>query len=95
MVEERITRVEGEAGPSTHTTVIHDGEPRRSGGGSTMLLAIVLIIAVIAGIYFFSRATGSEAAKDNAIAGAAESVGDAAKSVGNAAEGAADKLTDQ
>lgn len=93
MVEERITRVEGEAAPSTHTTIIHDGEPRRS-GGSTALLAIALVIAAIAGIYFFSQSTGSEAAKDNAIADAAQSVGNAAESVGEAAEGAVKKVGD-
>jgi len=94
MVEERITTIEGQPGTSTHTTVIHDGEPARRGSGATILLAIVLIVAVIAGIYLFSRSTASESAKDNAIAGAAQSVGNAAEQVGAAAESAADKVTD-
>lgn len=93
MVEERITTVEGTAAPTTtHTTVIHDGEPARGSGG-TMLMALVLLIAVVAGIYLYSQSTRSESAKDNAIAGAASSVGDAAKKVGTAAEDAADKVT--
>lgn len=93
MVEERITTVEGTETPTTtHTTVIHDAAPARGSGG-TMLMALVLLIAVIVGIYLYSQSTASESAKDNAIAGAASSVGDAAKKVGTAAEDAADKVT--
>jgi len=53
----------------------------------------VLLIAVVGSLYFFNRASSSEAAKDNAIAGAASSVEDAAQKVGNAAQDAADKVT--
>lgn len=93
MAEERITEVETPTG-DTHTThtIVTDGEPR-SGGGSGWLIAIVLIIAVIAGIWFFSGMSNSESAKDNAIANAAENVGDAAQQVGNAAQDAADNVT--
>jgi hypothetical protein len=92
MTEERITRVEGEDGTdtTTHTTVIHDDRPRSSGAG--WVIAIVLVIAVIAGIYLFSQTSGSEIARDNAIAGAAEEVGDAASQVGDAAQQAADSI---
>ncbi len=91
MVEERITTVQGDgAAPTTHTTVVHDSEPRRSSGG-TVLLAIVIAIAVIAGICVFSQSTSSEAAKDNAVAGAAQSVGNAAEKVGSAVDNAVDK----
>lgn len=91
MVEERITEVETPSG-NTHTThtVVHDGEPSR-GGGSGWLIAIVLLIAVVAGFFIFSNMSGSEVAKDNAIAGA-ENVGDAAQQVGDAAQDAADNL---
>lgn len=93
MVEERITTVEGTAAPTTHTTIIHETQPeRRSGSGIGMLFGVVLVIAAIAGIYIYSQGAASESAKDNAIAGAASSVGDAAKKVGNAAESAADKV---
>ena len=92
MAEERITTVEGEAAPTTHTTIIHDGEPR-GGSGVGILLAVVLLIAVVAGIYLFSQSTLSTTAKNNAIASAASDVGSAAKKVGNAAEDAADKAT--
>lgn len=92
MVEERITTVEGQATPTTHTTIIQEA-PARRGSGATMLIAIVLVVAVISGIYIFSQSTASEAAKDNAIAGAATSVSKAADKVGAAAENAADKVT--
>lgn len=92
MAEERITETESPDGRThTHTTVIND-EPRRSGGATWVILLIVLI-AVIAGIWFFSQMGGAEAAKDNAIAGAANEVGDAAQQVGNAAQDAADNLS--
>jgi hypothetical protein len=88
MVEERITTVDGDAAPATHTTVVHEA-PRSSGAG--MLIAIILVIAVIAGIYLYSQSANSESAKDNAVASAANDVGDAAKKVGDAAGDAVDK----
>jgi hypothetical protein len=93
MAEERITEVETPTG-DTHTThtIVTDENPR-SGGGSGWLIAIVLIIAVIAGIWFFSGMSNSEAAKDNAIANAADNVGEAAQKAGNAVENAADNVT--
>ncbi|WP_120717863.1 hypothetical protein [Tsuneonella amylolytica] len=95
MTEERITETRDPATGDTHTThtVITDGEPRSSGGGSGWLIAIVLVIAVIAGIMIFSNMSGSEVAKDNAIANAANDVGDAAKSAGSAVEDAANNVT--
>jgi len=64
-----------------HTTVI-----REQGSGAGWLIGIVLLIAVIAGIYFFSQQQNSQIAKNNAIEGAANSVGDTAKKVGNAVD---------
>ncbi|HVR91729.1 MAG TPA: hypothetical protein VHG29_11655 [Novosphingobium sp.] len=95
MSEEHITTTETPTGEAhtTHTTVISDGA--RSGGGSGWLIGIVLLIAVIAGIWYFSSVSGSQTAKDNAIAGAANNVGDAAQQVGNAAEDAADSVKKQ
>lgn len=95
MVEERITTVEGGSGPSTHTTVIRDGETSKSSGGAGILMALVLLVAVIGGIYIFSQMSSSESAKDNAIASAANEVGDAANSVGNAVDSAAEKVTSE
>ena len=91
MTEERITEVRTPEGDThtTHTTVVSD-EPR--GGGSGWLIALVLIIALVVGIWAFSTMGGAEVAKDDAIAGAANDVGDAAQSVGDAAQDAADSV---
>lgn len=89
MVEERIVTVDPHEAGSTHTTIVTDGGRR---GGSGWLIAIVLIVALVAGILIFGQMSGSETAKDNAIAGAASEVGDAAQQVGNAAQDAANSL---
>ena len=85
MVEERITTVETpEAAPHTvHTTVVESGD--RRGGGSRWFIGVVLVLALLAGLYFFTRMSGAESAKDNAVAEAASDVGNAAKEVGSAA----------
>jgi hypothetical protein len=57
-----------------------------------IFLAVILLVAVIGGIYLFSQSSSSEAAKDNAIAEAANDVGNAASQVGSAAESAADNV---
>ena len=90
MTEERITETETPSG-NTHTThtVIHDDAPR-SRGGSGWLIALVLIVVAIAAFYLFSQQSNSEIARDNAIAGAADDVGEAAQNVGEAAKEAVD-----
>ena len=92
MTEERITEVETPSG-NTHTThtVVTDGEPRR--GGSGWLIALLLIAALIGAFLIFSNMSGSEVAKDNAVAEAAGDVGDAAQQAGQAVEDAADEVT--
>ena len=87
MVEERITEVETPSG-DVHTS--HTYVDRDRGGGSGWLIAVVLILAVLVGGYFLMRGTDSEANKDNAIAEAADDVGNAAQKVGDAAENAVD-----
>ena len=89
MVEERVTTYETPA--SSHTTVIHEG-PDRSSSGMGWLFGIVLLIAVLVAVYFLAVRNGSESAKDNAVANAAQQVGSAAQQVGNAAEEAADNV---
>ena len=81
MAEERITEVHSPSGEThtTHTTVIGD-EPRSRGG-------------VGGAIWFFSGANQSEIAKDNAVAEAADDVGNAAGQVGDAARDVADTVT--
>lgn len=90
MAEEHITTRD----PSgTHTTIITDGDSR-GGGGSGWLIGLVLLVALVAGIYFFTQMSGSEVAKDNAVANAASEVGDAASQRGNAAEQAGNAAQD-
>lgn len=93
MAEERITEVETPTGNThTHTTIVSDGE--RSGGGATWLIVLLVIILAAVAIWFFSGMSGSEVAKDNAVAEAAGEVGEAADQVGDAAQDAADSVND-
>jgi len=92
MVEERVTEVETPNGSNhTHTTVITD--EGRSGGGATWLIFLLFVLLAAVAIWFFSGVSGSEVAKDNAIADAAEEVGSAAGQVGDAAQDAANSVT--
>jgi flagellar basal body-associated protein FliL len=69
-------------------TTIIEAPSRSSGAG--WVIAVVLIVALAIGVMFMMQRSGSENAKDNAIANAASQVGNAAQKAGNAAEGAAD-----
>lgn len=88
MVEERITTHEP---AGTHTTIITDGDSHR-GGGSSWFIGLVLLVAIVVGIYFFTQMSGSETAKDNAVANAANQVGEAASQVGDAAQDVANSV---
>lgn len=70
-----------------HTTVIET--PSRGGSGAGWVIAVILIVALVVGVVLFTRSSGSDAAKDNAIANAANQVGNAAQQAGNAAQDAA------
>jgi hypothetical protein len=91
MTEERITETTDAVG-NTHTThtVVTDGETR-SGGTNWALILLVLVIAVV-GIFFLTQMNNAEVTKDNAIAGAADEVGEAANQVGEAAQGAGEAV---
>jgi len=92
MAEERVTEVETPSGNThTHTTVVSDGGGR--GGGATWLIVLLLVVIAGVAIWFFAGMSGSETAKDDAIAEAAGDVGDAAQKAGNAAQDAADNLS--
>lgn len=69
------------------TTIIET--PSRGGGNAGWVIAIILVVALVVGVVLFTRGSGSEAAKDNAIANAANQVGAAAEKAGNAAQDAA------
>ena len=94
MTEERIDKVEGADGSTnTTTTIIRDSEPQRSGSGMWVLL-IVLLVAVGFGLWIFNGVSGSEIAKDDAVAEAAADVGNAARQAGDAVQDVADDVTD-
>lgn len=91
MAEERITEVETPSGGShTHTTVVTD---RPRSGGATWLIVLLLIVVAAIAVFYLSGMSGSEVAKDNAVAEAAGDVGAAAQQVGDAAQDAADSVT--
>ena len=93
MAEERITEVETPSGGAhTHTTVISD-QPR-SGGGAIWLILLLLIVVAAGAMFYLSGMSGSEVAKDNAVAEAAGDVGTAAQQVGDAAQDAAKSVND-
>jgi hypothetical protein len=92
MTEERITRVETPSGDThTHTTVVSDA-PRSGGGGAMWVIVLLLIVVAAVAVFYVSGMSGSETAKDNAVADAANNVGDAAQQVGDAAQDAANNL---
>ena len=94
MAEERITEVQTPSGGShTHTTVI--SEPRSGSGGAMWVIVLVLIVVAALAVFYLSGLSGSGAAKNDAIAGAAEDVGNAAGQVGDAAQDAADAVRDR
>lgn len=85
MTEERHTEVNSPDGRvHTHTTIIRDEPPDKSGMSGWFVMFVVLL-AVVGAIYAFTQMGGAEVAKDNAIAEAANSVGNAADEVGQAA----------
>ena len=55
-------------------------------------MLLLIVVGAIA-VWFFMGMSGSEVAKDNAVAEAAGDVGDAAQQVGDAAQDAADSVT--
>jgi uncharacterized protein HemX len=84
MADERITEVETPSG-NTHTTVVTD--TGRSGGGTVLIVLVLVVLAALA-IWFFAGQRTSEVNKDNAVAAAANDVGDAAQKAGNAVDSA-------
>jgi hypothetical protein len=93
MSEERTTVTETPSG-NTHTTTTVVRDEEQSGGGIRWGLLLGLLVLAVVAFVVFSQMSDAEIAKDNAVAGAAESVGDAAGQVGNAAQDAADNLSE-
>lgn len=84
MAEERV--VEHPDG-TVERTINRDGGTtvvERGGSGAGWLIGIVLLIAVLIGAWYLLTQSASQSARNNAIAGAAKSVGSAADKVGDA-----------
>jgi len=81
VTEEPITTYKA---PNGQATVIVTDRARR--GGSGWVIGVMLLIAVIVGTFIFSQMSGPEIAKDDAVAAAANEVGNAANKVGEAAQ---------
>ena len=85
MADEYTTTTTTPNHPAANTTTIVE----RRGGGGGWAFAIVLLVAVLIGAYFLFGQQRTETRKDNAVAGAAKSVGRAADKVGEAVSGEA------
>ena len=81
-------RVEHTDGTIEHVTTSESPTvvERRGGSGMGAIGIIVALIAVAVIGYFLLNMNRSEQVKDNAIAGAAQSIGNAADNVGEAAQ---------
>lgn len=83
------TRDETRTSAPGHTTII-----RERGGSGGLILALVLVIALGVAAFLYARAQNSEIARDNAIAGAAQQVGESAQRAGAAVENAANSTAE-
>lgn len=91
MTERHTTETTDRAGNTTTHTVVTDNDTPKSGGTSWGLLVLLAVVA-IAAIVIFSQMSNSEVTKDNAVAGAADQVGEAAGQIGDAAQNAGDAV---
>lgn len=92
MTEERITETSTpKSNTHTHTTVITD-QPR-TGEAFKWIALLALIVVGIGAVLALSRVGDAEAAKDNAVADAADQFGKAAEQVGDSAEEAIDNVS--
>jgi uncharacterized protein HemX len=94
MTEERTTTSKDADGSTHTTTTIVRDSAQVSGGSGRWVLLIVLLAAVGIGVWFFNGMSGAEIAKDDAIAEAANNVGDAAAEAGEAAGDVAEEVTE-
>ncbi len=94
MTEERITETTDAQGNMHTTHVIRDSDTHTSGGGAAKWVFLIIIAAAVAiGAYVLTQGSSAEIAKDNAVAGAADDVGQAANQVGEAVQDVADDVT--
>ncbi|MGB3378544.1 MAG: hypothetical protein WBH10_12660 [Allopontixanthobacter sediminis] len=93
MTEERTTRVEEPDGSTHTTTTVVTDHPGRSGGGKGLMFLIALVMLTAVAFLVFSQMGDAEIAKDNAVAGAANDVGNAAQQAGDAVQDVANDVT--
>jgi len=79
----------GESIMADDRTIIVES-PSRGRSGSGWIIALVLVVALIVGAVFIGQMTSSQTARNDAIANAAQDVGQAARNVGAAARNAGD-----
>ncbi|WP_454599224.1 hypothetical protein [Qipengyuania sp. SM2507] len=91
MTEERITETRTPSG-DTHTTHTVITDEKRS-GGSGWLIVLIVLLAIGVAVWFFTQQNESEIARDNAVTGAANEIGEAANQVGDAAQQTGDAVT--
>ena len=89
MSDEHITTTTSPDGRVSHTTV-SGGSSGSSGAG--WLFGLIAVVLIGFGIYYFAMQSNSTSRKDNAVAAAAQDIGNAAKDVGNAAQDAASNV---
>ena len=95
MTDERITEIREDDGPANiRTTIIRDIPERKRGSGGVLILVLVLAAIAALALVVFSQMSSAESAKDNAVADAAEDVGNAASQVGNAVEEGVDRIAE-
>lgn len=70
--------------PAPGTTTIIE---RSGGGGAGIMIGIILLVALAIGAFYLFNQSNSQTKRDDAIAGAAKSVGDTADKIGDAVDG--------
>lgn len=69
-----------------HTTIVNE---RRGSGG--LIIAFIVLVALGLAVFFYAQNQNSEMARDSAITGAAQQVGESAQKAGEAVENAVRK----
>lgn len=82
---------QAQAPGTLHTTIIT--QPQGKSGGSMLLIVVVILLLAVAGLWMMSGISDAEVSKDNAVAAAADKVGNAAGQVGDAAQDVARDVT--
>lgn len=91
MTEPRTTRNDTSDSAARVQTIVIEEPPRASGLSGWFVLFLVLLAVVVA-VWAFTQLGAGQAARDQAIAEAADEVGQAAQQVGDAAQSAGEAI---